>query len=154
MSVPSWCRHLCLASFQVSSLFHQSLRICRSISSRYHLTPIQVWRGNAHPNLCPISFPSRSLRCTSHIHPGRISPQCRSWCSYLTLIHVTSQPHPVPPKLHLNSIQAPSQISQTYSTFYVCVSRISRSCINCIQVTSLLSKFHPCPFWPPSRFLD
>ena len=43
--------------------------------------------------------------------------QVRYLC--LTLIHVTSQPHPVQPKLHLNSIQAPSQ---NYSTFYVCVS--------------------------------
>ena len=139
MSVPSWCRHLCLTSFQVSPLFHKSLKICRSISSRYHLTPMQVWRGNAHPHLCPISFPSRY---TSHIHPGRISPQCRSWSLYLTLIHVMSQPYPVSPKLHLY---------QLHPGHKLIVWIPSMSLLTSFNVPRLTSHFYSGNISPPSR---
>ena len=127
-------------SFQVSFPLHPSLKICGSLPSRYHLTHIQAWRCKAHINLCPISFSSSPLRFMSHFHPGRTSPQCRSWYLCLTSIHVTSQLHSVPPKLHLRHHLKPIQHhSICVSHHFGPVSTVSRSqayCINSSHVRS------------------
>ena len=64
------------------------------------------------------SFPSRPLRFTSHLHPGRVSPHCGSWYLCLTSTNVTSQLNPVPKKLHLSSIH-PGTISRLSSVIYM-----------------------------------
>ena len=130
MSVPSWCRHLCLTSFQVSPLFHKSLKICRSISSRYHLTPIQVWRGNAHPYLCPISFPS-----TSHIsHPSR------SYLTSMLVLMCVSHLNPCDVTATSSSTKIASQLHP--STISNILNLFNVLCM-CLTYIPILYQLHP-----------
>ena len=131
----------------------------------FHITHIQVWGCNAPLPLYPISFPSRPLRFTSHLHPGRVSPLCRSSYLCLTSILVTSQLHPGPE----NCISALSRtISKLPRMLYVLFISIpvSQSCINCRSQEFCLNAIHvlsdlwqypcfnippPCCISPPSR---
>ena len=85
------------------------------------------------------SFPPRPLRFTSHLHPGRVSPHCRSWYLCLTSTHVTSQLNPVPKNLHLSSTQA---LSQGYPALCP-VSITSRSQDSALTSIHFASRVHP-----------
>ena len=144
--VPIFVSHLYLGRVSPPSISE----IFGSLSYRSHISPIQVWRRNVpHPSW-PISFPSRPLRFTSHLHPSRVSPQCWSWYLCLTSIHVTSQLHPVP----ADCILAQSRHHPKVVQFSIRVCHIpSRFCINCIQITGFClnsthvpSDLSQCPY--------
>ena len=78
-------------------------------------------------------FPSRPLRFTSHLHPGRVSPHCRSWYLCLTSTHVTSQLNPVPKN---------------------CISAPPRHYLKAIQHYIHDFHIHPCPVSIASRSQD
>ena len=81
-----------------------------------------------------VSHPSRSQLVSmqvsiyaSHLHPGHVSPSCRSR------------------KLHLVSIQVQSE---THPGIIMCVLLPFMSCLTCIQVPWLSSHLHPCRVSP------
>ena len=61
------------------------------------------------------SFPSRPLRFTPHLHPGRVSPHCRFWYLCLTSTHVVSAK---PSSQKIASQLHPGTISRLSSVIY------------------------------------
>ena len=55
-----------------------------------------------------------------------------------------------PPRLHLNSTQAPIFTSHLHTSTHIKVSASSRSCLSSIQVIIFASHFHPGDVSPPS----
>ena len=159
---------------------------CISDPPRHHLKPIQVsicafnfqpgpaqWNSGHKILVSPSSMnrlhrlhTSTHIKVLAYLHPGRVSPQSRSWYLHLTSIPVTSHLHPCPekcssatPRSHLKPILVRLISIQVLPHLHpgqkVLISSRSLYCLTSTQITyHILSVHEVCSSSPPMSSLN